>query len=161
MFRASARLNGFARQLSLVLSELQRHNLTPEILKYLASQVQDRLTTMQAATLSFRPARSYANNWGNDIKVEIPDTGISFGEAYRYLKSWLGGETHVGGEVIRTDNGISFTTRVGGGDGPVFRVRHLPCTRVEPGTPFHNPYGVWLLEETDEEFVPQEEEPEN
>jgi len=41
LFRASARLNGFARQLSLALSELQRHNLTPETLNLLAGQVHE------------------------------------------------------------------------------------------------------------------------
>jgi ATP-dependent helicase/nuclease subunit B len=41
LFRASARLNGFARQLSLALSELQRHNLAPETLSLLAGQVHE------------------------------------------------------------------------------------------------------------------------
>ena len=36
LFRASARLTGFARQLSLALRELQRHLLTPEALRKLA-----------------------------------------------------------------------------------------------------------------------------
>ena len=41
LFRASARLTGFAQQLSLVLRELQRHNLSPESLGKLAEQTQD------------------------------------------------------------------------------------------------------------------------
>ena len=41
LFRASARLNGFARQLSLVLREVQRNRLTPEALLQLAAAVQD------------------------------------------------------------------------------------------------------------------------
>ncbi len=40
LFRASARLNGFARQLSVALRELQRHQLAPEDLLELATQVQ-------------------------------------------------------------------------------------------------------------------------
>ncbi len=39
LFRASARLTGFARQLSLVLSELQRHRLAPDSLRALAASV--------------------------------------------------------------------------------------------------------------------------
>lgn len=39
LFRASARLTGFAQQLSLVLRELQRQNLTPEDLSKLAAEV--------------------------------------------------------------------------------------------------------------------------
>jgi len=41
LFRASARLTGFARQLSLVLRELQRHQQTPESLRDLAARVRD------------------------------------------------------------------------------------------------------------------------
>ncbi len=41
LFRASARLTGFAQQLSMVLRELQRHQLTPESLQELAGEVQD------------------------------------------------------------------------------------------------------------------------
>ena len=39
LFRASARLTGFAQHLSLVLRELQRHQLTPESLAQLAEDV--------------------------------------------------------------------------------------------------------------------------
>jgi ATP-dependent helicase/nuclease subunit B len=39
LFRASARLTGFAQQLSLVLRELQRHQLTPETLDRLAAMI--------------------------------------------------------------------------------------------------------------------------
>ncbi len=41
LFRASARLTGFAQELSLALRELQRNRLTPESLHQLAEQVQD------------------------------------------------------------------------------------------------------------------------
>jgi ATP-dependent helicase/nuclease subunit B len=40
LFRASARLTGFAQQLSLLLSELQRHGLTPDKLNRMAEQLQ-------------------------------------------------------------------------------------------------------------------------
>jgi ATP-dependent helicase/nuclease subunit B len=39
LFRASARLTGFAQQLSLILRELQRNQLTPESLRELAEQM--------------------------------------------------------------------------------------------------------------------------
>jgi ATP-dependent helicase/nuclease subunit B len=41
LFRASARLTGFARQLSQVLQELQSHQLTPETLRKLAADTHD------------------------------------------------------------------------------------------------------------------------
>jgi len=79
-----------------------------------AAQLQDKLAAMQDATGSARPAASYSNNWGNDIKVEIPNTGISVGEFYRYLASWLGHQTHISGEVFRTADGIAVTVRAVG-----------------------------------------------
>ena len=41
LFRASARLTGFAQQLSTVLGELQRHQQTPETLRELAGRIRD------------------------------------------------------------------------------------------------------------------------
>jgi ATP-dependent helicase/nuclease subunit B len=41
LFRASARLAGFARQLSLTLSEFQRQQLTPEALEEMAGQAEE------------------------------------------------------------------------------------------------------------------------
>jgi tetratricopeptide (TPR) repeat protein len=85
-----------------------------------ASQLLDKLSALQAATDSARPPTSYTNNWGNDIKVEIPNTGISIGEFKRYLAAWLGHETHINGEVFRDATGVTVTARVGGGDGASF-----------------------------------------
>lgn len=39
---------------------------------------------------------------------------------------------------------------IGSDKGAMFRVRHTPCTRFPPGTPPHNPYGVWRLEKVDQ-----------
>ncbi len=85
-----------------------------------ASQLLDKLSALQTVTRSARPAQSYANNWGNDIKVEIPNTGVSIGEFKRYLAAWLGHETHISGEVFRDAAGVTVTARVGGGDGASF-----------------------------------------
>src|ERR1700678_954073 len=76
-----------------------------------AGKLQGRLIALQNAPYSFRRPSSYANNWGNDIKVEIPDTGVSIGEIYRTLAAWLGHETHITGEVYRTVNGIAVRDR--------------------------------------------------
>ena len=85
-----------------------------------AGQLLDKLTAMQNATQSARPPQSYANNWGNDVKVQIPDTGISIGEFNRYLHAWLGHETHIEGEVFRTAAGVTVTARVSGDGGATF-----------------------------------------
>jgi hypothetical protein len=42
----------------------------------------------------------------NAIRVEIPDTGISIAEAWRYLRSWLGHERHLSGSLRQAADGI-------------------------------------------------------
>ena len=85
-----------------------------------ASQLLDKLSALQAATNSARPAQSYSNNLGSDIKVEIPNTGVSIGEFRRYLAAWLGHETHISGEVFHDSAGVTVTARVGGDGGASF-----------------------------------------
>src|SRR5262249_8470740 len=101
LFRASARLTGFARQLSLSLRELQRNQLTPESLQEFAAKVQgseglalklqdlaallrhylrwldehrlqDADRLLDAAAECLRPARPGANGNGH---VSPPDRG--------------------------------------------------------------------------------------
>jgi hypothetical protein len=69
---------------------------------------------------SSRAAQSYANNWGSDIKVEIPETGISIGELRDFLREWLGHDIHMSGEIFRTADGIAVTARAGGEEGATF-----------------------------------------
>jgi tetratricopeptide (TPR) repeat protein len=78
-----------------------------------AAALQDRLSAMQDATDSARPADSYAHNWGDDIKVQIPDTGISISEFYRVLTASLGHQTHITGEVYRSANSVAISARAG------------------------------------------------
>jgi len=82
-----------------------------------ASKTLDDMIAMVNQAPSYRAEKSYANTLGDDIKVEIPETGVSVGEAYRFLKRWLGHETHISGEVIRTATGLAVTARVSGSSG--------------------------------------------
>ncbi|NEX91942.1 hypothetical protein [Caulobacter sp. 17J65-9] len=80
----------------------------------LATQMLDKLRGMQAQTDSTRAASTYADNWGDEIEIEIPSTGVSIGEARRYLRAWLGDQTRLSGEVFRLADGrLAVTTRVG------------------------------------------------
>src|SRR6202789_1404721 len=97
-----------------VPSDLAQRGITGEAV---AAQLQDKLTAMQAQTDSARPADSYANNWGTDIKVQIPDTGVSVSEFYRMLAAWFGHQTHISGEVYRTPDGLAVTARASGNAG--------------------------------------------
>lgn len=78
-----------------------------------ASRLLDRLGSLNAQTYSFREPSTYANNWNGDIKVQIPQTGISVGELRRYLVDWLGKQTTVSGELYRTPDGLSLVARAG------------------------------------------------
>ena len=90
------------------------NGLTGEVV---AAQVQDRLAAMQRRTDSARDAQTFANNWGSDIEVEIPQTGVSVMELRRALRRLLGHETRVTGAVYRTPTGLRVTARVAGQDG--------------------------------------------
>lgn len=80
----------------------------------MATRVMDKIAAMQEQTLSTRPASTYSTNWGDDIKVAVPDTGATIGDIRTLLRSWFGKETRISGEVVREDNGWSVTGRVSG-----------------------------------------------
>lgn len=80
----------------------------------MASQVMDQIALMQSRTLSTRPASTFSTDWGDDIKLSIPNTGATLGDLRRLLRSWFGKETRISGEVIRADAGWTVTARVSG-----------------------------------------------
>jgi tetratricopeptide (TPR) repeat protein len=81
-----------------------------------AARVIDRLGELQSQTNTARPARSYSNAWGDKaIKLEIPETGISLGELDSWLRSKVGHETLLTGEVVRNETGVTLTARTGEG----------------------------------------------
>src|SRR4051812_5062415 len=113
----AAHSSGLIVESFAVPPDLAARGLTGQVV---ATQVQDKLTSMDNATLSYRAPQSYTNNWGNDIKVEIPETGVSIGEVRRFLREWLGNDIHISGEVWRTDSGIAISARTSGDTGATF-----------------------------------------
>jgi tetratricopeptide (TPR) repeat protein len=106
---SASRADGLVIRSIAVPPSMASQGLTGEVV---ASKLLDRLTTMQNSTASVRAASTFANDWANDIKVEIPDTGVSLGEAMRYLRNTLGHEIHLSGEIVDTANGIALTLRL-------------------------------------------------
>jgi tetratricopeptide (TPR) repeat protein len=90
--------------------ELESRGLTGEVL---AAKLLDRLAEIDATARSFRAAETFRNDWGSDIQVEIPQTGVSIGELDRTLRQWLGNRTEIGGEVVIRDQALALTVRVG------------------------------------------------
>ncbi len=100
--------------------DLVQKGLTGQVL---ASKLLDRLNAMQSATSSSRAASSFTHDWGNDIKVAIPDTGVSLGEVIRYLHNWLGHEMHLSGELYEQGDKVALTVRLEGEPGQTFSGR--------------------------------------
>jgi tetratricopeptide (TPR) repeat protein len=85
-----------------------------------ASKLLDRLTVLQNQTQSSRAPSSFASDWTNDIKVEIPDTGVSLGQVVRFLHTTLGHESHLSGEMYQTPGGAALTVRMDNDPGQTF-----------------------------------------
>jgi tetratricopeptide (TPR) repeat protein len=94
--------------------DLAQRGLTGQVV---ASQLLDKLANLQDKTPTERAASTYGHNWSNDIKVAIPNTGLSVQDVNRLLRDWLGHETHITGEVYRTPAGLGITARTGGQSG--------------------------------------------
>ena len=83
--------------------------------KVVAGGVLDALTRLKQATHSNEAARELSNAWTGDVKVEVPETGVSIGEIDRMLKARFGHDIHIEGDLVQTDTGgLALTIR---GDG--------------------------------------------
>ena len=91
--------------------ELAQTGMTGSVV---ANRLIDKLGRLQAASFSVvQGGETYRRDAGGGARMEIPDTGISLDELQRYLRDWLGHETHATGEVVRTAKGWSLTVRYG------------------------------------------------
>jgi tetratricopeptide (TPR) repeat protein len=90
--------------------DMVRDGLTGEVV---ATRFLDKLQALQTATASDRPADSYQYNWGSDIKVEIPETGLDLRAVSQFFRDRFGHSNRITGEVIHTATGIAVTARFG------------------------------------------------
>ena len=83
--------------------------------KVVAGGLLDELTRLQNATRTTAAKRNLSNAWTSDIKVEVPETGVSIGELDRLLKDRFGHDLHIEGDLVQTDaGGLALTVRGGG-----------------------------------------------
>jgi len=116
-----------------------------------AKKILDRITELQRGSGTVRAANSFANNWGHDIKVEVPETGISIGEISRWIHDSFGRNTRVDGEVYYTSTGVGISVRVGdyptieasGAEPDLSKLIQDAATRVYAQTQPYR-YGFWL-----------------
>jgi tetratricopeptide (TPR) repeat protein len=86
-----------------------------------AQAVLDRLTDIQSATRVIGAKRSTSAGWGGDIKIEVPETGVSLGEIAKILRETVGHDTHIGGDLVQQSDGrLTLTVRVEGVDAKGF-----------------------------------------
>ena len=80
-----------------------------------AAQFLDRLQEIQRRgalnpTLSTR----IEDAWSHEIRVEVPQTGISLGDIQKYLRSWLGHDVRISGAVVENGDALVLTVRGNG-----------------------------------------------
>lgn len=65
-----------------------------------ANAVLDELTKIQEATRSTTQKPSLSNAWAKEIKLTVPETGLSLSEMSQLLKARFGHDIHIGGDLI-------------------------------------------------------------
>lgn len=110
MLRDAITDHGLVVEAFSVPPDMAKDGLTGEVV---ATRFLDKLQAMQAATQSDRPSDSYQYNWGSDIKVEIPETGLELNAVSKYVRDRFGHANRITGELIRTGSGIAVTARFG------------------------------------------------
>ena len=83
----------------------------------IAGDITSKVTSIRktAMDISYSISRDVSADRHNDIKVEIPETGVSISEVWRTLRRWLGHERHLTGNVRELGGGrIALTTSLDG-----------------------------------------------
>jgi len=94
-----------------------------------AGAILDELTRLQDATRSSSAARGLSGAWTGNIKLEVPETGVSIGEISRLLKERFGHDLHIEGDLIETaTGGLALTVR---GNGVPPKSFSRPATELE------------------------------
>jgi len=80
-----------------------------------ASGVLDGLQKLQDATRSTDKSLNTTGAWSSEVKIEVPETGVSIGEINRLLHQRFGHDLHIDGDLVQTEaGGLALTVR---GDG--------------------------------------------
>ena len=83
--------------------------------RIVAAGLHDRLTQLQATTRTSLQKREISSAWANDIAIDVPEAGISFGQLERILRTRFGHDQHISGSLISTSpTGLALTVRGSG-----------------------------------------------
>jgi hypothetical protein len=80
-----------------------------------AAQFLDRLQEIQRRGVVNPTTSSHIEDaWTREIRVEVPETGVSLDEVQRFLRSFLGHDIHIGGAVVQEGDSLVLTVRGNG-----------------------------------------------
>jgi len=71
-------------------------------------EIQRRGATNPTATTPIEDA------WTREIRVELPETGISLGDIQKFLRSWFGHDVRISGAVVENGDELVLTVRGNG-----------------------------------------------
>src|SRR6202050_1112300 len=86
--------------------------------KVIAGGLLDELSRLQDATRSSAAALGLSGAWAGNIKLDVPETGISIGEISRLLRERFGHDVHIDGDLIESPQGVLVLTIRGNGVPP-------------------------------------------
>ncbi len=80
-----------------------------------AAQFLDRLQEIQRrGALNPTASTPIEDAWTHEIRVEVPETGLSLGDIQRFLRSWLGHDVRISGSVVADGDALVLTVRGNG-----------------------------------------------
>ena len=80
-----------------------------------ASGLLDALSRLQDAARSTVQKLDMSSAWASQVKLEVPETGVSLGEISRLLKERFGNDVHIDGDLVETPTGgLAMTVRGNG-----------------------------------------------
>lgn len=73
--------------------------------KVVAGGLLDVLSSLQDATRSTAAARGLSSAWTSNIRLDLPETGVSIGEVSRLLAKRFGHDVRIEGDLVETPTG--------------------------------------------------------
>ncbi len=100
----ASRADGLVVDAFTVPPDFERQGLSGDVV---ADDVVERLGAIRkiAMTVSYSITNDVSADRANEVKVDIPETGVSVSDAWRYLRRWLGRERHLTGSLRKLEDG--------------------------------------------------------
>jgi len=121
---ASKQCNVADKQSALLVRRLERAGLEKEHIEaqnhHLHLQhIHDRLRLVLDVGLArgaLNPTAStpIEDAWTREIRVEVPETGMSLGDIQKFLCAWLGHDLRISGDVVQSGDALVLTVRGNG-----------------------------------------------